>query len=55
MIPDNEFSNRLATEEVNRLAEKIKELTPSDKDDIYRKGLELISKQEFKEGIFILD
>lgn len=51
MIPDSEFSARLVKEETDRLNDKVKDLTLSEKDDIYSKGLQLLSKQEFKEGI----
>lgn len=50
MIPDAEFSSRLVKEESDRLNAKVKALAPWEKEDIYSKGLQLLSKQELKEG-----
>ena len=55
MIPDNDFSTRLIKEESERLNEKVKDLTSNDRADIYNKGLQLLLKQESKEGhLFLL-
>ena len=50
MIPDKEFSTNLLREESQRLNSKLEFLASRDKDEIYEQGLELLSKQEFKEG-----
>lgn len=52
MKPDAAFNQQLQEEESNRLAVKVNALTASDKERIYREGIELQQLQNSKQSRF---
>lgn len=51
MIPDENYNKSLLDEEAERLKTKLQQLSPSDKERIYKEGLELLQAQDSIQGL----
>lgn len=54
MVPDENFNTNLAKEEEERLAERVQKLDEGDKETLYKRGTNLLEKQQEQEDVSIL-